>query len=118
MNALYIAGPMTGIPDYNRPAFNRAAQALAHVGFEVINPAELDLGPDATWLAYMRAALCNLSLADGVALLPGWEHSRGARIERNAAFDLGLPVAYCAGWLTLRLSAPKADPLRAIGEPS
>lgn len=37
---VYLAGPMTGIADYNFPAFNAAAARLRAVGFDVVNPAD------------------------------------------------------------------------------
>jgi hypothetical protein len=37
-------------------------------------------------------ALRQLALCDGVALLPGWQDSRGARIEHQLATQLGLIV--------------------------
>ena len=40
MTRVYIAGPMTGLPDFNYPAFNAAAAKLRALGLEVLNPAE------------------------------------------------------------------------------
>lgn len=37
---VYLAGPMTGIADYNFPAFNAAAARLRAEGFDVVNPAD------------------------------------------------------------------------------
>lgn len=39
---VYIAGPMTGLPNHNFEAFNAAAEAWRQAGWEVVNPAELD----------------------------------------------------------------------------
>ena len=36
---LYVAGPMTGLPDHNYPAFAEAAARLRAVGYEVESPA-------------------------------------------------------------------------------
>lgn len=40
---LYISGPMTDMPNHNYLAFNEAAKQLREAGYEVLNPAELDL---------------------------------------------------------------------------
>ena len=73
MKRIYIAGPMTGLPDLNFPAFNRAAAILRAAGYEAINPAEINPDPTAGWEACMRADIAELVKCDGVALLPGWE---------------------------------------------
>lgn len=89
---LYIAGPMTGLPDYNYPAFNVAEQRLLALGYEVENPARNPEPACGSWLGYMRMALRQLALCDGVVLLPGWKSSRGANIEKHLADDLCLKV--------------------------
>ena len=40
-NRVYLAGPMTGYPDYNYPAFHCAAEQYRAAGFDVVSPAEL-----------------------------------------------------------------------------
>lgn len=92
MKRLYIAGPMTGYPHNNYPAFNEAAAKLRAVGFLVENPAENPEPPCGTWLGYMRMAVRQLSICDGVVLLPNWHNSKGARAEFRLATDMGLPV--------------------------
>ena len=37
---IYLAGPMTGLPDHNFPAFRAAAEGLQQAGWEVVNPAD------------------------------------------------------------------------------
>ena len=92
-DAVYLSGPMTGLPDFNRPAFHAAAAALREQGHVVINPAEVDLGPDATWVDYMRVHLAEIARrVTQVFVLPGWEGSRGAQLEVHVARSLGLPV--------------------------
>ena len=87
---LYLAGPMTNYPELNFPAFHAEAQRLRGLGLEIVNPAEINCDPNAGWLACMRADIEQLVHCDGVALLPDWDRSRGARIERNLAKSLGL----------------------------
>lgn len=89
---LYIAGKMTGLPDFNFPAFNAAAFALRSLGFEVENPAENPAPPCGSWLAYMRMAVRQVSAVDAIVLLPGWEDSKGAQVEYQLAVGLGLQV--------------------------
>lgn len=89
---IYIAGPMTGLPQFNYPAFNTMAGQLRAYGFEVENPAENPVPACGSWLGYMRLSLAQLVTCDQVITLPGWEQSKGARIEVDLAHQLGLPV--------------------------
>lgn len=83
---------MTGLPGYNYPAFNTAAKRLRELGYEVENPAENPEPHCGTWLGYMRMAIRQLALCDGLVLLPGWQDSRGARIEQQLAAELRLMI--------------------------
>lgn len=89
---LYIAGPMTGYLELNFPAFHAEAARLRAMGFEIVNPAEINAGANAQWLECMRADIKQLVDCDGVALLDGWAKSRGASIEQYLARALGLRV--------------------------
>lgn len=98
MGAVYIAGPMTGIPQHNYPAFAYVATALRGNGIDARSPHELDGGSmDRSWEWYMREALKMLLECDEIVLLPGWENSRGARIERDVAGALGMSVVEWMG---------------------
>lgn len=101
---LYLAGPMSGLELFNRPAFNLAAGKLRAGGFLVLNPAETtaeDLGKsEPVWSDWMRAAIGQLIRADGVAYLDGSHGSRGARIEMQLARDLAIPCRPFRAWLT------------------
>ena len=90
---VYIAGPMTGIPDYNYPAFHAAARAWAEDGWAVLNPADHFLrDQELEMKQYMRGAIHALLQADAIALLPGWANSPGATMEAIMAHRLGLSV--------------------------
>ena len=120
---LYVAGPMTGIPQFNFPAFDRAAYELRRHDFDVVSPAELDndedraaamASPDGSALDYGNGVKSTWGdflsrdvklITDGgieaIVVLPGWERSRGARLETfvGAAMN-GLPIYYYNGvWL-------------------
>lgn len=98
----YLAGPMTGIPQFNFPAFDAAAARLRSFGFEVISPHEQDSpavqeaarkSPDGkldsndriageSWGQILaRDVRLVADDVDGIVFLPGWEKSRGARLE-------------------------------------
>lgn len=91
--SVYISGPMTGFPDFNFPAFNAAAERWRHAGWDVINPAEEFEGrTDLEREVYLRRDIENLLRVDGLALLPGWADSKGARLELAIAQELGLSI--------------------------
>jgi hypothetical protein len=93
MTAVYVAGPMTGIPEFNYPMFNMVAAELRRRFQTVCNPAENDGGSsDKPWDFYMRLAIKQLIECDEVCLLPGWQNSRGACIEEQLARDLGMKI--------------------------
>ena len=90
-NRLYLSGPMSGLPDLNFPAFNAEAQRLRDLGYEVINPVELN--PDGgTWHECMRRDIAALMDCDKVVLLDGWEKSAGACLEKDIAARVGIPA--------------------------
>lgn len=80
---VYIAGPMKGKPENNRPAFAEAQRQLEEMGCIVLNPAVLPDGMPAD--AYMPICIAMVEQADAVYCLPGWVDSLGATIERTFA---------------------------------
>ncbi len=96
MPKVYISGPMTGLPESNYPAFNRAAAEWRALGWEVDNPAE-HFGGDAsrTYKEYVEVDIESLKASDAIAMLPGWDSptARGSVWEHAIAVKmLGLPV--------------------------
>ena len=92
MKRIYIAGPMSGLPESNYPAFHAMAEKLRAQGHHVENPAENPWCD--SWEAYMRLAIGQLITCDTIVLLPGWDDSRGAKIERQLAHDIGMYINY------------------------
>lgn len=101
---IYISGPMTGLPEFNYPSFFAAEADLQALGYRVENPAR-NKPPQAnpTWDDWMREAINQLRRCDGVALLPGWIGSRGARCEIAEAKSIGARVMALSDWMTFSL---------------
>lgn len=99
----YLAGPMRGYPQYNTPAFREAASRLRANGYNIISPAELDspsiqaaaqasldgkecdatgqIGGETPGQILGRDVQVIMDCVTGIALLPDWWKSRGARLE-------------------------------------
>jgi hypothetical protein len=128
---LDVAGPMSGIPQFNFPAFFKAREDLTAMGYDVILPFDMD-DPKAVEVAYASTdGKLGISLmtwgqclardvelicdkAGGIIFLPGWQKSRGARLEAFTAllhpshvfkeFDFtGPPVDVKRGYVTQQL---------------
>ena len=110
---VYLAGKMTGVPDWNFPAFDRVRDDYRARGFEVLSPADHDrlngfegIGLDGTSgqleelgieLDLVEALIHDFRMiagGDAVVLLAGWEHSKGARAELAFATAIGKMVQY------------------------
>ena len=110
---IYISGPMTGLPNNNRAAFDAAAWRLRDMGHFVINPHDLtpvfgtaDEIADSFAAHYaddkaldgslaqcvLDADLAALRSCDCIYLLKGWENSRGTKMELAEALRLGLRI--------------------------
>ena len=111
---IYVAGPMRGIPEFNYPAFHAATAELRAAGHEVFNPAERDIAVHGIDISQGNETGCNEQAArehgfdlrtalhddlvfitkhaDAIALLPGWENSKGTQAELATAHAIGLIV--------------------------
>jgi nucleoside 2-deoxyribosyltransferase len=88
---VYIAGPMTGYPQDNHPAFNRMESMLVANGYKPINPARNFGGAqDLSRGEVMRLDISLVTHCEAIVFLPGWEHSSGASTEHAVAAQLGL----------------------------
>lgn len=102
---LYLSGRMRSLPLFNFPQFHEAAKWLREQGYEVYNPAEHEdpsevadsLERDPVGLArelFAEDTRVICMEADGVAMLPGWDKSKGARAEKALAEAIGLQVLF------------------------
>ena len=89
---IYVAGPMSGLPGFNFPAFHAKAAELREEGFEVVNPAEINPDTSMAWAECMRADIAELVTCDGIQMLPGWENSKGATLEHHIAERLEMQI--------------------------
>ena len=92
---IYLSGPMTGYEGFNYAAFDTHAARLREAGYEVVSPAEnfggADTHPEGR-KAFMRLDMEHVLSVDAVAVLPGWEKSKGAQLEVLMARELELPI--------------------------
>lgn len=87
---IYIAGPMSRLPDYNYPAFHAATWHLRGLGYHVESPHEPGQVDGWGWANYMRRGLQQMLTCDVIAMLPDWHQSRGAMLELRVAEALGM----------------------------
>lgn len=100
----YLCGPMTGIQDFNFPAFHEATNTLRAQDWDIVNPAELDEleGFDSTTAVVSQEAyydvlgrdLRQLMSVEAIIALPGWERSRGAKAEIALARALSKQIFF------------------------
>ncbi len=124
----YLAGPMTGIPQFNFPAFMAATDQLRSDGYTIVSPAELDDDEDKgaalastdgsmgsgtttnkTWGDFLaRDVKLIADECGGIIFLPGWHKSRGARLEAYVGLLCGVKFAsYLASGAIAQMN-PKA----------
>lgn len=97
---VYLSGPMTGIAQDNRPAFRAASRLLRGAGYEVVSPDELDTTAPAaghTWAEFLTRDIPFVVSCGLAVLLPGWEKSKGSRLEIAIMAALGRPVYLLEG---------------------
>ena len=93
---IYISGKITGEADYHIK-FLCAENKLFNEGYCPVNPASF-VARGTCWEKAMRTVLRAMLECDGVALLPDWRKSKGARIEKRLALEIGMPVKPIKDW--------------------
>ena len=100
---IYLSGPMSGMHQYNRAAFVKAAKELRREGLDVVSPVELDEAdgaslddpslPERYWHFLSRdVQTIGTGNFDAMFVLEGWEKSVGARLEVFQAVLMRIPV--------------------------
>jgi hypothetical protein len=108
----YLAGPMSGYPQFNFPLFQQVAQDLRNRGHHIVSPAELDeengidkeamssKDGDASKLSSTWADLLSRDVkiisdhVQGIVFLPDWFKSRGAKLEAFVGLLQGKDFKY------------------------
>lgn len=96
---IYISGPVTGLPELNKPQFLLAEKMLLSHGCDVFNPTHIE-GPidplqgDALWQYYMHFCVRAVPECSGMLMLPDWQNSKGAKFEHRIAQTLGIQIYY------------------------
>jgi hypothetical protein len=130
---VYLAGPMTGYEFYNLAGFTAAATHWREAGYDVTTPFECnsvvwrrhygeDFDPTKHTCDYGDPILGEMLLeditalcsADVVAVLPGWEKSKGAKLEVLLAQSLGKEIL--AAETRGRIAASVLTAVEASGE--
>lgn len=101
---VYISGKISDlhVDDFTR-SFKKAEEELRRRGHEPVNPVELN--HDHTyadslptkhekWCYYMDIDMQALIRCEAIYMLNNWQTSRGARVERAIAFEMGLQIIY------------------------
>ncbi len=91
---IYLSGPITGRPNGNREAFHLVWNELHAQGYEAINPGNVEGSDDWMWSDYMREDIKWLVGCQSIVMLPGWEASKGAKLELHIAWELGMRVYF------------------------
>lgn len=97
---IYVAGPVTGIAEWNAPAFAAETARLRALGHEVVSPLEINHGREQEgWHACMRRDIVRLVSCEAVQLLPGYENSKGVAVELGIARGLDMRIFHPASAL-------------------
>ncbi len=110
----YLAGPMTGYPQFNIPLFDQVTALLRADGYTIVSPAERDTyetrlaalesqtgdHTDMTFKSETYGDMLARDMkiladeVDGIILLPGWAESNGAKTEAYIGLMTGCVFGY------------------------
>ncbi len=91
MEKLYLAGKITGDLFYKQK-FGRIAGILRKQGYSIMNPAVLPDGYD--YEDYIKVCTVMIDVNEGVAFMPDWTDSPGAKYEMGHAVATGKEIIF------------------------
>lgn len=86
----YLSGAVSNDPFF-RLKFNYAEHQLKRMGFKVLNPVKGEKDGKA-WDYYLRKDIRKLTKCGGIILMDDWFESKGARLEKKVAEELGMKI--------------------------
>ncbi len=105
---VYLSGPITGKPNLNIEEFEKYEQKFKNLNYEVVNPHKLftkekidemnlklenkEITFEEFHAYFMRRDIKEMMDCDFVALLKGYENSKGANIEVYIARNINMPI--------------------------
>lgn len=92
---IYLSGAMRGVEDENREAFFQYAAILRSHGHDVWVPHSSSSAPCLSSREFFQLDCSRICMwADQIAVIPGWEKSKGVLAEIALADAVGIPVVY------------------------
>lgn len=92
---IYLAGAVTGHePSAVEQKFAQKQDELMSEGHYVVNPVKLIRDVNKSWKEAMQICVPVLIVCDAIYLLHDWQTSKGARLERLIAMELGMEIIY------------------------
>ncbi|MDR0301516.1 MAG: DUF4406 domain-containing protein [Treponema sp.] len=97
MKHIYLCGPVTG--QKRQEAANHFAAVEKKIRDGVSEPVFTSnpmrfCPPELDWYGAMKTCVGEMVRCHGIALLQGWQRSKGATLELKLAQDLQIPVVY------------------------
>lgn len=89
--SVYISGPIAGYDMQERKlAFLKVQHMLESLGFKAVNPFDNGVADEEHWRVHMRADIKMLLECDAIYMMPGWELSKGCKLELDVASSCGI----------------------------
>lgn len=90
---IYISGQISGLPlNEVKAKFQDAEKRIVEHGYEAVNPLKNGIPSTESWEVHMAADIVLLLDCDAIYMLPGWESSKGATLEKNIAERIGKKI--------------------------
>lgn len=88
---IYISGPIAGYDMNERKlAFLKVQHQLESLGYQPVNPFDNGVPDDEHWRVHMRADIRMLLDCGAIFMMPGWELSKGCKLELDVATSCGI----------------------------